>query len=49
MNSSMYALLAAKLNRPTAAVLTILWFTILLVAIGYFAFEPQAELKYLAL
>jgi len=45
----MYGFLAQRIGHRAAIVITTLWFTALLLGIGYFAFEPQAELKYLAL
>jgi len=45
----MYETLRRRFSRRTALVLTTVWYIALLAAVLYCAFEPQAELKYLAL
>jgi hypothetical protein len=45
----MYERLRRRFSHRTALVLTAVWYISLLLAVLYCAFEPQAELKYLAL
>lgn len=45
----MYAFLVKKMNRKPAILLTAFIYAAMLLLVLYSAFEPQAELKYIAL
>ena len=45
----MYKWLKQRTGRRSADVLSALWYSLLILAIFYCAFEPQAELKYVTL
>jgi hypothetical protein len=45
----MYAFFRNKMNRNAAITLTAFLYASMLVLVLYSAFEPQAELKYIAL
>jgi hypothetical protein len=45
----MYGFLKRYLPGPAADVLTALWYALLILAVLYCAFEPQAEFRYLML
>lgn len=45
----MYGLLKRHVGHRVALILAGLWYVALLAGVLYCAFEPQAELKYLAL
>lgn len=45
----MYYYLLPRLGKPLALTVTAIWYAALLAGVLYSAFEPQAELKYLAL
>jgi hypothetical protein len=45
----MYGFLKRSLPGPVADVLMALWYVLLLLAVLYCVFEPQAEFRYLML
>jgi hypothetical protein len=45
----MYGLLKRYLPAPVANVLMALWYVLLILAVLYCAFEPQAQFQYLML
>lgn len=45
----MFTILRARMPDRLAFVISVVWYIALLAAVLYCAFEPQAELKYLAL
>ena len=45
----MYALLCRYLPAWAAELGCVVWYAALILAIGYFAFEPQAEFRYATL
>jgi hypothetical protein len=45
----MYGFLKRYLTGPAADVLMALWYVLLILAVLYCAFEPQAEFRYLML
>jgi hypothetical protein len=45
----MYGLLKCYLPAPVANVLMALWYVLLILAVLYCAFEPQAQFQYLML
>ncbi len=45
----MYGFLKRHLPGPVADVLMALWYVLLILAVLYCAFEPQAEFRYLML
>ena len=45
----MYGFLKRRLPTPLADVLMAVWYVLLILAVLYCAFEPQAEFQYLML